>query len=329
VNADITAFTSMAKAVKAMKLAVQASLGNGRIGVSDIIMSNFTTGAPYTMTVAQLQALGLTIGDIQQMARIANGSVVLSGNVNGPDQQSSVKVAEDKIAVAEVKTGSDASTSSSSGAVGSVRGLSSNGNAKSNLKHSDSNSNSNSQVSDINLAATGSVTYPTAQVNYTVKFVLEAAGYPNATAAYNDVTDNLLKSASNGAFISNLKTAAQSVKLFGLSQVVLTKIQVRSKGTVVVRSNAPTFAPTGEPSPAPIAPETKDFLFSLPQQGYVWFPIAIAVGGFLFLLGLYYATPKVYRAIKDTGKWAPSKFSGKWGGKGFQTADTMYVYPTF
>ena len=65
------------------------------------------------------------------------------------------------------------------------------------------------------------------------------------------------------------------MKTFGLSTITGTSVRVYRKPTViVVRSTAPTAAPTAPVAPAgaaALAKSNQQFLFTLPQQGYIWY----------------------------------------------------------
>ena len=65
------------------------------------------------------------------------------------------------------------------------------------------------------------------------------------------------------------------MKTFGLSTITGTSVRVYRKPTViVVRSTAPTAAPTGRAAPAAgLAKSNQQFLFTLPQQGYIWYAL--------------------------------------------------------
>ena len=136
---------------------------------------------------------------------------------------------------------------------------------------------------------------PQSLVTYTISVVAEeVGGYRNASKGIDNVLRALQKStlSVNGElapFVINLRKAASTVKTYGLSQVTATSVRVVRVGApVVVRSVSPTVAPTGVPTTATVVAKQVQFLWTLPQMGYVWFPIAIFFGGLCVMLPCCY-----------------------------------------
>jgi hypothetical protein len=140
-------------------------------------------------------------------------------------------------------------------------------------------------------------TPPQSVVTYTITVVAEeVGGYKNVSKGIANVVRALQASTVgvNGnfaPFVVNLRKAASVVKTYGLSQITSTSVRVVKVGApVVVRSTAPTLAPTAVPSTANVVNEMakQQFLWTLPQMGFVWFPITIFFGGLCFLLPCCY-----------------------------------------
>ena len=165
-------------------------------------------------------------------------------------------------------------------------------------------------VESMNLLST-----PSSQILYSIVFIMEDLGYTDSTVAADAILQNLLNSLNSGQFLSNLNallSAAGVVAVYG-SHVVTGSTATSLGFSVTVLKSSPTA------SPIPIKVTSSAFLNGLPQKGYVWFPITIIVGGFIFLLLCYLLCLR-----KKKEAYASPQYNDDDKLKGFETFDSRY-----
>jgi hypothetical protein len=114
-------------------------------------------------------------------------------------------------------------------------------------------------------------------VTYTLSFVSENLGFSSADTGFSTVSSALISAVSSGTFLTNLKSAGSQLGATDFKSITATTIVVVSYTTTSQRTRKPSHSPTSTP---------KEWLYTLPSMGYVWFPIAIAVGGMLCIAAI-------------------------------------------